>query len=82
MKTNGASSGIVVLAERDGFLRKKGALLDAPHPKSIVLGCMVRPEFEAAVQSYCKEQKINLYKMQKAKAEYRLEKLSVLEFDN
>jgi len=43
---------------------------------------MVRPEFEAAVQSYCKEQKINLYKMQKAKAEYRLEKLSVLEFDN
>jgi len=61
---------------------KKGALLDAPHPKSIVLGCMVRPEFEAAVQSYCKEQKINLYKMQKAKAEYRLEKLSVLEFDN
>lgn len=58
----------------------KGALLDMIQPTSIILGCEARPEFEKAVKEYCETSKINLYKMEKDKALYRLNKKIVLEF--
>ena len=60
---------------------KKGALLDMIRPNSIILGCMVKPDFENAVHKYCKDKKINLYKMEKNRDLYRLEKVAVLSFD-
>lgn len=60
---------------------KKGALLEAPCPKSITLGCMAKSEYEKIVRQYCEENKINLYKMEKSKENYRLEKVKVLQFD-
>lgn len=60
---------------------KKGALLDAIRPKSITMGCMVKMDYEQDVRKYCEEHRINLYKMEKSRANYRLEKVSVLQFD-
>jgi hypothetical protein len=60
---------------------KKGALLDAICPKSITLGCMAKPEYEQNVRKYCEENRINLYKMEMSRREYRLEKVVVLQFE-
>lgn len=60
----------------------KGALLDAPCPKSITMGCMVRPDYEEGIHKYCKENRINLYKMEKSRKNYRLQKKTILEFDD
>ena len=40
---------------------KKGALLDAPSPKTITMGCMVKSDYEQDVRKYCEENRINLY---------------------
>ena len=60
---------------------KKGALLDMIRPSSITLGCATEEEFEKLVREYCEENKIPLYKMQKDKRQYKLNKVSVLMFD-
>lgn len=59
---------------------KNGALLDMICPSSIILGCNAKSEFEKAVHRHCVENKINLYKMEKSKELYRLDKVSVLTF--
>ena len=51
-------------------------------PTSITLGCEATKEFEEKVKEYCEKQKINLYKMEKDKMLYRLNKSVVLEFDD
>ena len=61
---------------------KKGALLNIVRPSSIILGCMAKPEFEKEVYTYCNENKINLFKMQKDPQKYRLLKTSLLQFDD
>lgn len=61
---------------------KKGALLNMVRPSSIILGCMAKPEFEKEVYTYCNENKINLFKMQKDPQKYRLLKTSLLQFDD
>lgn len=60
---------------------KKGALLDMIRPSSITLGCAAEAEFEESVRKYCEEEGIPLYKMQKDKRQYRLNKIALLEFD-
>lgn len=60
---------------------KKGALLDMIWPSSITLGCAVEEKFERVVREYCEDSRIPLYKMQKDKEQYRLDKIAVLEFD-
>lgn len=60
---------------------KKGALLDMICPSSITLGCAAEAKLEKAVRKYCEENKISLYKMQKDKMQYRLNKVAVLGFD-
>ena len=60
---------------------KKGALLDMIRPSSITLGCAVEEDFEQSVRAYCEVEKIPLYKMQKDRMQYHLNKVSVLEFD-
>ena len=64
-----------------GDINNKGALLDMIVPSSVILGCEAKQEFEKAVKRYCEASKINLYKMEKDKALYRLNKHSILEFD-
>lgn len=59
----------------------KGALLDAPSPKSITLGCMVKSDYEQDVRKYCEENRINLYKMEKSRKNYRLEKTTIFQFE-
>lgn len=59
---------------------KKGALLEMIPPSSIILGCQAKPEFESQVKEYCKNSKINLYKMEKDEHEYRLNRKPILEF--
>lgn len=61
---------------------KKGALLDMISPSAIILGCMASPEFSEEVQTYCEQNRIKLYKMQKSKIKYCLEKIPILQFDN
>ena len=61
--------------------QKNGALLDMITPHSIILGCMVNPEFEKDMKEYCEENEINLYKMEKDPHFYKLIKTPVLEFD-
>ena len=51
-------------------------------PTSVILGCMAKLEFSKAVQEYCEENQINLYKMERDPKAYRLVKAPVLEFDN
>lgn len=58
-----------------------GALLDMICPRSIILGCMATPEFEASVHNYCETNNINLYKMAKSADQYKLEKKPILEFN-
>lgn len=60
---------------------KKGALLDAIRPKSVILGCMVEPDYEENVHKYCEESRINLYKMQKSRERYCLEKVPILQYE-
>ena len=60
---------------------KKGALLDMIRPKSVIMGCMVQPEFEERIRDYCEKHQINLYRMEKDLNLYRLNKQSVLQFD-
>ena len=60
---------------------KRGALLEATRPKSITLGCMAKPEYEKDVRKYCEENRVNLYKMEKSRVNYRLEKTTVLQFE-
>ena len=60
---------------------KKGALLDMIRPSSITLGCAVEEKFEKSVREFCEEKKICLYKMQKDKSQYKLNKVPVLIFD-
>ncbi|MDO4446497.1 MAG: DUF2971 domain-containing protein [Bacillota bacterium] len=62
-------------------IQKKGALLDMIRPRSIILGCMVKPEFEKIVREYCQEYRVNLYKMEKDLYLYRLKKSPVLQFE-
>lgn len=61
---------------------KKGALLDMIRPSSITLGCMAKQDFSDAVKEFCKEQKINLYRMEKDKNLYRLKKVPVILFND
>ena len=61
--------------------KKKGALLDMIRPSSITLGCAVEEEFEKSVRDFCEESKITLYKMQKDKSQYKLNKVSIVMFD-
>lgn len=60
---------------------KKGALLDMVRPSSIILGCAAEDKLEKSVREYCEESRIPLYKMQKDKNLYRLNKVAILEFD-
>lgn len=60
---------------------KKGALLDMIRPTSITLGCAAEEELEKSVREFCEENKISLYKMQKDKSQYKLNKVPVLIFD-
>ena len=60
---------------------KKGALLDMICPKSVILGCMVKADFEKIVRKYCEEYRVNLYKMEKDLDSYRLKRSPVLLFD-
>ena len=62
-------------------VEKRGALLNMICPTSIILGCMAKPEFEKVVYEYCEEFKINLYKMEKDKNLYHLNKIPILEFN-
>ena len=58
----------------------KGALINMITPSSIILGCMVNQDYEKSIYEYCKNNKINLFKMEKDKDFYRLNKVGVLEF--
>lgn len=59
---------------------KKGALLDMIRPVSVTLGCMAKQEFADAVQEFCENNQINLYKMERDPKVYRLVKVPILEF--
>lgn len=59
---------------------KKGALLDMIRPRSVILGCEATPKFEKEVREYCESNEINLYKMEKDKALYRLNKVPIIQF--
>ena len=58
---------------------KKGALLDMIRPTSVILGCMAKQEFSDTVQEFCKNNQINLYKMERDPKVYRLIKVPILE---
>lgn len=60
--------------------KEKGALLDMISPSSIILGCQAPTEFESQVKEHCKISKINLYKMEKDKDKYQLNRKPILEF--
>lgn len=60
---------------------KKGALLEMIRPSSVILGCEAKRDFEKAVKEYCEANKINLYKMEKDKTLYHLNKHVILEFN-
>ena len=61
--------------------QKHGALLPMIKPTSIILGCQVAGSFQQNVEEYCKENRINLYKMEKDNHLYNLNKKIVLSFD-
>lgn len=61
---------------------KKGALLDMIRPTSVTLGCMAKQEFSQEVEDYCKDNQVNLYKMERDPNAYRLKKIPILQFDN
>lgn len=60
---------------------KKGALLEMIRPNSIILGCAAKPDFEQEIKDYCRSNEINLYKMEKDKLQYRLNKKAIFEFN-
>ena len=60
---------------------KLGALLPMIRPTSIILGCESTSSFQLTVEQYCKENKINLYRMEKDTHLYKLNKTTVLSFD-
>ncbi len=61
---------------------KKGALLDMIRPVTVTLGCMAKQEFSKEVQEYCKDNQINLYRMERDPKAYRLVKAPILQFDD
>ena len=60
---------------------KLGALLPMIRPTSIILGCESTSSFQTIVEQYCRENKINLYKMEKDNHLYKLNKKVLLSFD-
>lgn len=56
---------------------KKGALLDMIRPSSIILGCMAKQEFSDKIKMFCEDNQVNLYRMEKDNAQYRLKKVPV-----
>ena len=60
---------------------KHGALLPMIRPTSIILGCEASKAFQLIVEHYCKESRVNLYKMEKDNHLYKLNKKVVLSFD-
>ena len=62
--------------------KKKGAPLPSLVPASIILGCAASGKFEENVIAYCKQSRVNLFKMEKDATEYRLHKRPILEFEN
>lgn len=59
----------------------KGALLDMISPRCIIMGCMIKSDFEKAIKEFCLENRINLYKMEKSQSSYELIKNQLLSFD-
>lgn len=59
-----------------------GALLPSVKPKSIILGCEAQEAFVDEVKRYCQECRINLFRMEKDKTTYRLNKKPVIQFDD
>ena len=60
----------------------KGALLEMIQPSSIILGCAAQQDFEEEVRAYCKDSRINLYKMKKNATQYKLDKTTIFEFND
>ena len=60
----------------------KGALLEMIRPTSITLGCRAEGDFEKSVRGYCEKEKVTLYKMEKNKDKYQLDKKVVVGFSN
>jgi hypothetical protein len=62
---------------------KGGGLLPGVKPAAITFGCMAdeNSEFGKAVDAYCRENSINLYRMEKHPTEYRLIRKPIVTFD-
>lgn len=58
----------------------KGALLEMIRPTSITLGCRAESDFEKSVREYCETEKATLYKMEKNKEKYQLDKKELMKF--
>lgn len=58
----------------------KGALLEMIRPTSITLGCRAESDFEKSVREYCEKEKVTLYKMEKNKEKYQLDKKVLMKF--
>ena len=46
-------------------------------PSSIILGCMAKQEFSDKIKMFCEDNQVNLYRMEKDNAQYRLKKVPV-----
>ena len=62
---------------------KGGGLLPGVKPAAITFGCAAdeNSEFGKAVDAYCRENSVNLYKMEKHPTEYRLIRKPIVTFD-
>ena len=49
-------------------------------PTSITLGCRSEGDFEKSVREYCEKEKVTLYKMEKNKDKYQLDKKVLMKF--
>ena len=58
----------------------KGALLGMIRPTSITLGCRAEGNLEKCVREYCEKEKVTLYKMEKNKEKYQLDKKVLMKF--
>lgn len=58
----------------------KGALLKMIRPTSIILGRRAERNFEENVREYCEKEKVTLYKMEKNKDKYQLDKKVLMKF--
>ena len=58
----------------------KGALLKMIRPTSIILGCRTVWDFEKSVREYCEKEKVTIYKMEKNKEKYQLDKKVLMKF--